>query len=96
MLTLRQIKEDLPVHFEMLPLKTAKETGAIGLFDEKYQENVKVYFIGGAGKEGDHNAYSKEFCGGPHVPHTNVIESFAITRQESIGKGQQRIYATVS
>lgn len=91
-----KIKEDLPVHFEMLPLKEAKVTGAIGLFDDKYQEKVKVYFIGGSGKEGDHEAYSKEFCGGPHVEHTNIIKSFEITKQESIGKGQQRIYAVVS
>lgn len=91
-----KMKEDLPVHFEMLPLQEAKETGAIGLFDEKYQEKVKVYFIGGSGKEGDHSAYSKEFCGGPHVEHTSLINSFEITKQESIGKGQQRIYAVVS
>lgn len=91
-----KIKEDLPVHFEMLPLQIAKEIGALGLFDGKYSETVKVYIIGGSGKEGDYNAYSKEFCGGPHVPHTNVIKSFKITKQESLGQGQQRIYAVVS
>lgn len=91
-----KIQEDLPVHFEMLPLQVAKKTGAIGLFDEKYEQKVKVYFIGGSGKEGDHEAYSKEFCGGPHVEHTSLIKSFAITKQESIGKGQQRLYAVVS
>jgi len=90
-----KIKEDLPVHFEMMPIKAAKETGAIGLFDEKYQENVKVYFIGGSGKDGDHIAYSKEFCGGPHVPHTGVIQSFTITKQEKLGTNQHRIYAVV-
>lgn len=90
-----KIADDLPVHFEMLPVKIAKETGAIGLFDEKYQENVKVYFIGGSGKEGDHTAYSKEFCGGPHVPRTGTIKSFTITKQEKLGTNQQRIYAVV-
>lgn len=92
----KKIHDDLPVHFELLPLKTAKEIGAIGLFDDKYQENVKVYFIGGSGKQGDHTAYSKEFCGGPHVEHTGIITSFKITKQEKIGVGQQRIYAVVS
>lgn len=91
-----KIVADLPVHFEMLPVDKAKETGAIGLFDAKYQQNVKVYFIGGSGKEGDHTAYSKEFCGGPHVDHTSVIKSFAITKQEKLGTNQQRIYAVVS
>jgi alanyl-tRNA synthetase len=41
-----KIKENLPVHFEIMPLSRAKQIGAIGLFDEKYQDNVKVYFIG--------------------------------------------------
>ncbi|MEK7451083.1 MAG: alanine--tRNA ligase, partial [Patescibacteria group bacterium] len=53
-----KIKENLPVHFEIMPLEKAKKLGAIGLFDEKYSDQVKVYFIGD---------YSKEFCGGPHV-----------------------------
>lgn len=91
-----KIEEDLPVRFEMMPLQKAKDTGAIGLFDEKYQENVKVYIMGGSGNEGDYNAYSKEFCGGPHVPHTNVIQSFKITKQEKLGNSLMRLYAVVS
>lgn len=81
-----KIKEELPVHFEILPLNKAKELGAIGLFDEKYQEDVKVYFIGD---------YSKEFCGGPHVADTKVLKNFAIIKQKNIGHGQRRIYAKV-
>src|SRR6185437_4576158 len=91
-----KIKEDLPVHFEMLPVEKAKEIGAIGLFDNKYSDTVKVYIIGGSGESGDYNAYSKEFCGGPHAPHTGVIQSFSIIKQESLGNSQQRIYAMVS
>jgi alanyl-tRNA synthetase len=90
-----KIKENLPVHFEMLPLRTAKELGAIGLFDEKYEDKVKVYFIGGSGKEGDHQAYSKEFCGGPHVEFTGKLKSFKIIKQENIGNKQRRLYAVV-
>lgn len=81
-----KITQNLPVHFEMLPLKKAKEIGAIGLFDEKYAQDVKVYFIGN---------YSKEFCGGPHVDFTAKIKSFKIIKQENLGKGQKRIYAVV-
>lgn len=81
-----KIKENLPVRFEMLPLERAKEIGAIGLFDEKYAELVKVYFIGD---------YSKEFCGGPHVSFTSEIKSFKIIKQENLGKGQKRLYAKV-
>jgi alanyl-tRNA synthetase len=83
---IQKIKENLPVHFEMLPLQKAKETGAIGLFDEKYSEKVKVYFVGG---------YSKELCGGPHVAFTSEIKSFKIIKQENIGKGNRRLYAKV-
>ena len=90
-----KIRDNLPVHFEMLPLQTAKQIGAIGLFDEKYEDKVKIYFIGGSGKEGDHEAYSKEFCGGPHVDFTGKLKSFKIIKQESVGKNQRRIYAIV-
>lgn len=81
-----KIKENLPVHFEMLPLAKAKEIGAIGLFDDKYEGEVKVYFIG---------EYSKEFCGGPHVDWTGKLKSFTIIKQENLGKSQKRIYAKV-
>lgn len=82
----QKIKDNLPVHFEIMPLKKAKELGAIGLFDDKYENDVKVYFVGD---------YSKEFCGGPHVDFTGRLESFKIIKQESISKGQRRIYAKV-
>ena len=81
-----KIKENLPVHFEMMPLSKAKEAGAIGLFDEKYQEDVKVYFVGN---------YSKEFCGGPHVDFTSAIKKFRIIKQENIGRGLRRLYGIV-
>lgn len=81
-----KIKENLPISFEMMPLNKAKEIGAIGLFDEKYSESVKVYFIGD---------YSVEFCGGPHVNFTSEIKSFKIVKQENLGKTQKRIYAKV-
>lgn len=81
-----KIAENLPVHFEMMPVAKAKEIGAIGLFDEKYAKDVKVYFIG---------EYSKEFCGGPHVNFTGDVKRFTIMKQESLGRGQQRIYSKV-
>jgi alanyl-tRNA synthetase len=89
----QKIKGNLPVHFEMLPLEKAKATGAIGLFDEKYGQTVKVYFIGPEVKT--QNPYSIELCGGPHVNCTSEIKSFRIIKQENIGKGNRRIYAKV-
>ena len=81
-----KIKENLPVHFEILPLEKAKALGAIGLFDEKYAKDVKVYFVGD---------YSKELCGGPHVNFTSKIKKFKIIKQENIGNKQRRLYAVV-
>lgn len=81
-----KIKDNLPVYFEIMPIEKAKEKGAIGLFDEKYAKDVKVYFIG---------EFSKELCGGPHVNFTGEIKRFTIIKQESLGRGQQRIYSTV-
>lgn len=95
-----KIRANLPVHFEMLALAKAKEIGAIGLFDKKYSENVKVYFIGPKIKdssrgEAGQRPYSVEFCGGPHVTFTLQIKSFKIIKQENIGKGNRRLYAKV-
>ncbi len=81
-----KIKENLPVHFEIMPLEKAKQIGAIGLFDEKYAKDVKVYFVGD---------YSIELCGGPHVDFTSKIKQFRIIKQENIGHGQRRLYAEV-
>ncbi len=90
----KKIKENLPVHFEMIPTADAKKMGAIGLFDDTYQETSKIYFIGGDSKNPE-SAYSIEFCGGPHVDFTDKVKSFKIIKQEALGRGQRRIYATV-
>ncbi|MEK7573324.1 MAG: alanine--tRNA ligase [Patescibacteria group bacterium] len=98
----RKIEKNLPVHFEIMPLKKAKEIGAIGLFDDKYENDVKVYFVGpsahstSSGQAGSgQDAYSKEFCGGPHVDFTGELKRFKIIKQESISQGQRRIYSKV-
>lgn len=81
-----KIEKNLPVHFEIMPLKKAKGLGAIGLFNEKYEDDVKVYFVGD---------YSAEFCGGPHVDFTGKLKRFKIIKQEGISAGQRRIYSKV-
>jgi alanyl-tRNA synthetase len=103
-----KIQENLPVHFEIMPLAKAKEIGAIGLFDDKYQEDVKVYFVGKdeaysargssdlSPQSHSRTAYSIEFCGGPHVNFTGELKKFKIIKVENIGKGQKRIYAKIN
>jgi len=92
-----KINENLPVHFELISTEEAHKIGAIGLFMDTYGEKSKIYFIGppsGSGFKRE-DAYSIEFCGGPHVNFTGELKSFTIKRQENLGKGMKRIYGEV-
>lgn len=82
-----QIDRDLPVTFEDISLEEAKTRGAIGLFEEKYGDVVRVYQIGD---------YSLEFCGGPHVERTGVLGTFKITKEEASSAGVRRIKAVLT
>ena len=86
-----KIGEDLPVKFVELPIDEAKLTGALYFFKGKYGERVKVYYIGKDLK----SAFSKEFCGGPHVSHTSDVGAFRIVKEESVAAGIRRIRAIV-
>ena len=81
-----QIKKDLPVKCEEMSLEEAKKSGAMGLFENKYGEKVKVYTIGD---------FSKEICGGPHVTHTGELGHFRIKKEESSSAGVRRIKAVL-
>lgn len=89
-----KIKENLPVHFELIDTDEAHKMGAIGLFMDTYGEKSKIYFIGDTSKSYN-DAYSIEFCGGPHVEFTEVLKSFKIIKQENLGKNQKRLYSVV-
>ncbi|MDP3883171.1 MAG: alanine--tRNA ligase, partial [Candidatus Staskawiczbacteria bacterium] len=82
------IKKDLPVSCEEMSLEKAKELNAMGIFESKYGEKVKVYTVG----EGD-KAASREICGGPHVDRTGDMGHFKITKEESSSAGVRRIKA---
>lgn len=84
-----KIKEDLPVEFKEMPKEEAEKTGALYFFKEKYPERVKVYYVGHS-LEG---AWSKEFCGGPHVTHTGEIGRVKIAKEEAVGAGVRRLRA---
>ena len=81
-----QIKRDLEVKCEEMTYEEAKNSGAIGLFTDKYGEKVKVYTIGD---------FSKEICGGPHVTHTGDMGTFKIKKEESSSSGVRRIKAVL-
>jgi len=81
-----QIARDLVVTCEEMTLEEAKEQGAMGLFENKYGEKVKVYTIGD---------FSKEICGGPHVERTGNMGTFKIKKEESSSSGIRRIKAVL-
>lgn len=89
-----KIKENLPVRFEEMAKEEAEKTGALHFFKAKYPDLVRVYYIASE-KGGIASAWSKEFCGGPHVTHTGEIGKFKITKEEAVAAGVRRIRATV-
>jgi alanyl-tRNA synthetase len=87
-----QIKRDLPVSMKVMSLEEAKDGGAVALFGEKYEAQVKVYTIG---DEASGEIFSREVCGGPHVEHTGAIGSFRIHKEQSSSSGVRRIRAVI-
>ncbi len=80
------IKGAAEVVCEEMTVPEAKEKGAIGLFESKYGERVKVYTMG---------EYSMEICGGPHAKNTGDLVSFKIQKEESSSAGVRRIKAVI-
>ncbi|MBI2120814.1 MAG: alanine--tRNA ligase [Parcubacteria group bacterium] len=83
-----KIREALPVSYEDISMEEAKKRGAIGLFEEKYGDTVRVYQIGGGDKK-----FSLELCGGPHVKNTSELGHFKIIKEEACSAGIRRIKA---
>ncbi len=85
-----QIKRELPVSYEDLPIEEAQKRGAIGLFEENYGDVVRVYKVGD---------FSMEFCGGPHVTNTRELAEggkiFVIKKEEAVSSGVRRIKAVL-
>jgi alanyl-tRNA synthetase len=76
--------DDLPVHWEIVPLARARQMGAVMMFGEKYGEDVRVVSIG---------EYSRELCGGTHTHHSGELGSVLIASESGIGSGKRRIFA---
>jgi len=84
------IKKDLLVSMEEMTLEKAKELNAMGVFESKYGEKVKVYTVGSG-----NDVASREICGGPHVTHTGILGKFRIQKEESSSSGVRRIKAVL-
>jgi alanyl-tRNA synthetase len=82
----RRLARDDDVRIFETSLDEAKELGATMLFGEKYGDVVRVAEIGD---------YSRELCGGTHVPRTGTIALIRILHEGSIGSGMRRVEALV-
>lgn len=80
------IQANVPVVCQEMTVAEARAQGAMGLFESKYGERVKVYTMG---------EYSKEICGGPHAANTGDLKSFKIKKEEASSAGVRRIKAVI-
>lgn len=81
-----KIQAALPVSMDTMLLNEAISIGALAFFNDKYDEQVRVYSIGD---------YSKEVCGGPHIENTSQLKNFKIVKEQSSSHGVRRIKAVV-
>ncbi|MCX6715534.1 MAG: alanine--tRNA ligase [Candidatus Taylorbacteria bacterium] len=93
-----KIRAKLPVNKVAMDRDEAEKTGARHFFGEKYGDKISIYYIGTTME----TAYSKEFCGGPHVRNTAELAGpdgkwrFRITKEEAISQGVRRIKAVLT
>ena len=81
------ISEDIPVETKVMNINEARQTGAMALFGEKYEDEVRVVSIGDI---------SKEFCAGCHASHTGQLRLAKIVSESAIAAGTRRIEVVVA
>ena len=81
------IRADLAVSAEFMSVEEARAQGAIALFGESYDEQVRVVQIGGP--------WSRELCGGTHVGRSSQVGMVSILGEASVGSGSRRLDALV-
>ena len=81
------ISEDIDVTTKVMNIDEARQTGAMALFGEKYDDEVRVVSIG---------EISKEFCAGCHASHTGQLRLAKIVSESAIAAGTRRIEVVVA
>jgi len=96
------VAQNLPVTRTVMPREEAEKLGAQMEFGVKYPDMVTVYSVGPIHATESNpditNAFSLEFCGGPHVSNTSEIHSagtFKIQKEEAVASGVRRIKAVI-
>ncbi|MBW6515351.1 MAG: alanine--tRNA ligase [Candidatus Cloacimonetes bacterium] len=80
----QKVRECIPLHVEYKQFEEAKREGAIALFGEKYEDQVRAVKIGD---------YSHELCGGTHIRCTGEIGLIKIISESASASGIRRIVA---
>ena len=80
-----EIAAGTPVVCEEMSVGEARDSGAVGVFGDRYGDVVKVYTIG----------HSREICGGPHAANTAELGKFRIVKEQSSSAGVRRIKAVL-
>ena len=87
-----RIRENIPVSTSEMSYDDALKTGAMAIFGEKYETDVRVVEICDPAPH-VHDCFSKELCGGTHAPATGFVGAFQIISEGSVGAGVRRIEA---